>query len=66
MDIAAPDLDSIDRQLITLLRRDSRQPVLGLARAVGLSRSAVQDRLARLKRLGVNRRCRSRAPRSSC
>jgi Lrp/AsnC family leucine-responsive transcriptional regulator len=56
MDIAAPELDSIDQQLITLLRRDSRQPVLGLARMVGLSRSAVQDRLARLKRRGVIKR----------
>lgn len=56
MDIATPDLDGIDQQLITLLRRDSRQPVLGLARAVGLSRSAVQDRLARLKRQGVIKR----------
>lgn len=56
MDIATPSLDGIDQKLITLLRRDSRQPVLSLARAVGLSRSAVQDRLARLKRQGVIKR----------
>lgn len=50
------DLDGVDRHLIELLRRDSRQPVLALARAVGLSRSAVQDRLARLKRSGTIKR----------
>lgn len=43
-------LDTIDRQILALLQRDARQPVLALARAVGLSRSAVQDRLARLQR----------------
>ncbi len=50
------DLDAVDRHLVELLRRDSRQPVLALARAVGLSRSAVQDRLARLKRNGTIKR----------
>ena len=49
-------IDSIDRRLIALLRRDGRQPGGALARAVGLSRSAVQDRVARLKRTGVIRR----------
>ena len=56
MDIATSNLDEMDRQLLALLKRDSRQPVLSLARAVGLSRSAVQDRLARLKRQGVIKR----------
>lgn len=50
------ELDSIDRQLIALLRRDGRQPIGALARAVHLSRSTVQDRVARLKRSGVIRR----------
>ncbi|WP_343715803.1 Lrp/AsnC family transcriptional regulator [Inquilinus sp.] len=43
-------LDPIDRHLLALLQRNARLPVLALARAVGLSRSAVQDRLARLQR----------------
>lgn len=56
VDMATAELDQVDRQLVELLRRDSRQPVLALARAVGLSRSAVQDRLARLKRNRVIKR----------
>jgi len=50
------DLDAADRQLIELLRRDGRSSVLDLARKVGLSRSTVQERLARLKRNGVIKR----------
>jgi Lrp/AsnC family transcriptional regulator, leucine-responsive regulatory protein len=46
-------LDEIDRRLIALLQDDARAPVVGLARAVGLSRSAVQERLARLEDAGV-------------
>ncbi|MBN8945491.1 MAG: Lrp/AsnC family transcriptional regulator [Rhizobiales bacterium] len=53
---ASATLDSIDRHLIELLRRDSRQPAGALARAVGLSRSTIQDRLGRLRRQGVIRR----------
>lgn len=46
-------LDEIDRRLIALLQDDARTPVVGLAKAVGLSRSAVQERLARLESSGV-------------
>lgn len=42
-------LDEIDERLLALLEKNARQPVVALARAVGLSRSAVQDRLARLE-----------------
>ena len=56
MSKAATELDTVDQRLIELLRRDSRQPVLALSRAVGLSRSTVQDRIARLKRSGVIKR----------
>ena len=56
MQATSADLDSIDRQLLALLKRDARQPVLALARGVGLSRSAVQDRLARLRETGVIKR----------
>lgn len=42
-------LDDTDRHLLTLLEENARRPVVWLARAVGLSRSAVQERLARLE-----------------
>jgi DNA-binding Lrp family transcriptional regulator len=41
-------MDDIDRKLITLLRADARAPVARLARAVNLSRGAVQNRIDRL------------------
>ena len=34
-------LDAIDRKLIALLQDDARTPTVALAKAVGLSRSAV-------------------------
>lgn len=46
-------LDAIDRQLIALLQDNARCPTVALARAVGLSRSAVQERLQRLERSGT-------------
>lgn len=46
-------LDAIDRKLIALLQDDARTPTVALAKAVGLSRSAVQERLARLEAHGV-------------
>jgi DNA-binding Lrp family transcriptional regulator len=46
-------LDDTDRTLLRLLADNSRMPVATLAKAVGLSRSAVQERLARLERSGV-------------
>jgi DNA-binding Lrp family transcriptional regulator len=46
-------LDAIDQQLLARLQADAREPLAALARAVGLSRSAVQERLARLERHGV-------------
>lgn len=51
--MAARILDDIDQKLISLLKRDARKPVVGLAKAVGLSRSAVQGRLARLEQEGT-------------
>ena len=41
-------MDEIDRKLITLLRADARAPVTRLARAVRLSRGAVQNRIDRM------------------
>ena len=42
-------LDEIDEHLLSLLEKDARRPVVALAKAVGLSRTAVQGRLARLE-----------------
>ena len=41
-------MDEIDRKLISLLRADARAPVARLARAVRLSRGAVQNRIDRM------------------
>lgn len=46
-------LDAIDRKLIALLQDDARTSTVALAKAVALSRSAVQERLARLQSHGV-------------
>lgn len=53
--MAARSLDETDRKLIALLRKDARAPVVALAKGVGLSRSAVQARLARLEDEGTIR-----------
>jgi Lrp/AsnC family transcriptional regulator, leucine-responsive regulatory protein len=41
-------MDKIDNLLMTELRRDARAPIVALARAIGLSRSATQSRIKRL------------------
>ena len=46
-------LDDTDRALIAALRADSRTPVATLARRVGLSRGAVQNRINRLLEQGA-------------
>jgi Lrp/AsnC family transcriptional regulator, leucine-responsive regulatory protein len=51
--MAGKVLDDTDRQLLSLLEKNARRPVVGLAKAVGLSRSAVQERLARLEDQGA-------------
>ena len=48
-------LDQIDTHLLSLLEKDARKPVVALARAVGLSRTAVQGRIARLEEEGAIR-----------
>ena len=42
-----------DAELLALLRINAREPTASLARKLGLSRSTVQDRLARLEDQGV-------------
>ncbi len=44
-----------DEQLIALLRANAREPAAALARKLGLARSTVQERIARLEREGVIR-----------
>src|ERR1700728_1541 len=42
-----------DAELIALLRANAREPTASLARKLGLARSTVQERIARLERDGV-------------
>lgn len=53
--LAERRLDEIDEHLLSLLEKDARKPVVKLAKAVGLSRTAVQGRLARLEDEGTIR-----------
>lgn len=46
-------LDDKDRILVAALRRNARESLVGLARSIGLSRSATQERMRRLEREGV-------------
>ena len=45
-----PALDETDSRLLALLRENARAPSAELARKLGLSRTTVQNRLARLER----------------
>ena len=47
------ELDATDRRLLALLQADARASFTALARDVGLSRTAIQERMARLERDGV-------------
>ena len=42
-----------DKNLIALLRANAREPAAALARKLGLARSTVQERIARLEREGM-------------
>ncbi|MGC9953227.1 MAG: Lrp/AsnC family transcriptional regulator [Rhizomicrobium sp.] len=46
-------MDDKDRQLITLLRNNARLPVAALAKALGVSRGTVQNRINRLTERGT-------------
>lgn len=46
-------MDEKDKLLLTLLRRDARRSIVALARDLGLSRSATQERLAKLQASGA-------------
>jgi DNA-binding Lrp family transcriptional regulator len=45
-------MDDLDRQLLALLRADSRAPVATLAARLKVSRGTVQNRIDRMMRLG--------------
>src|SRR4051794_11062380 len=53
--MAKSTLDDTDRRLIAELQADGRLTQVALAARVGLSRTAVQERIARLEREGVIR-----------
>ena len=46
-------MDDIDRQLIGLLRNDARASIASLAKALGVSRGTVQNRMTRLAANGT-------------
>jgi DNA-binding Lrp family transcriptional regulator len=47
------NLDNTDRQLLSLLRKDARTPVVNLAKELKVSRATVQNRINKLEREGV-------------
>jgi DNA-binding Lrp family transcriptional regulator len=51
--MGAIEMDSIDHQLLALLRIDARISVALLAKKLGISRGTVNNRIARMKRAGV-------------
>lgn len=46
-------MDDTDRSLIALLRDNARTPVVALAKALGVARATVQNRIQRLERDGT-------------
>jgi DNA-binding Lrp family transcriptional regulator len=52
-DHSAFSLDGVDRQLIAALQVNARESVATLARKLGIARTTVTSRLARLERTGV-------------
>jgi len=52
-DHSAFSLDGVDRQLIAALQVNARESVATLARKLGIARTTVTSRLARLERNGV-------------
>jgi DNA-binding Lrp family transcriptional regulator len=48
-----PDLDDFDRRILDIVQIDSRRPAERIGAEIGLSASAVQRRLVRLRQSGV-------------
>jgi Lrp/AsnC family transcriptional regulator, leucine-responsive regulatory protein len=53
VDVAAPDVDATDLEIIELLRGDARRTLADIAGRVSLSSAAVKRRIDRLERDGV-------------
>jgi DNA-binding Lrp family transcriptional regulator len=51
--MGAFEMDSVDHQLLALLRVDARISAALLAKRLGVSRGTVNNRIARMKRTGV-------------
>ena len=72
LDTYARALDPLDLQLLALLEMDGRMSHARLARRVGRSRSAIQERIERLERMGhitgytIRRGNRSASPGAGC
>jgi len=47
------ELDDRDRQLIAILQKNSREPIVSLSKQLGVSRATVQNRIELLQRRGV-------------
>ncbi|MFH1845265.1 MAG: Lrp/AsnC ligand binding domain-containing protein [bacterium] len=47
------EIDSLDRDILRLLRDDARRPFLEVARQLGVSGGTIHQRVARLKKTGV-------------
>ena len=47
------ELDRTDVRIVALLEQNARLPAAAIGREIGLSRTAVQDRIAKLERAGV-------------
>lgn len=47
------EIDSLDRQLLSLLREDSRRPYLEIARELDVSGGTIHQRMAKLKEAGI-------------
>ncbi len=48
-----PNMDDLDRRLLSLLRENARTAIATLAKKLGVARGTVQNRLARLEKDGV-------------
>ena len=46
-------MDTIDRQIVAMLRENARLPLKTIAASVGLARSSVRERLSKLETQGV-------------
>ena len=46
-------IDTVDKRILQLLIRDSRTPVLEIARDIGVSGAAIHQRLSKLRKRGV-------------